>query len=90
MSLQGLADGLDLVVVLNIDDQAGDKGTQNLSDNVSDRLQRRESLEKSSRNGNSRAKVSSRHGGTDGNGEDDSYAIGKANTKQGCIKRVSE
>ena len=31
--------------------------------------------------------MSSRHRSTDGNGEDDSYGIGKTDTKQGCDKR---
>jgi len=66
---------LDLVVVLDIDDQAGNEGAQNLGDNVSGGLEGRELLEDGGHNGYGRTKVSSRHGAGDGNGEDDSYGI---------------
>ena len=64
-----------LVVVLNVDDQARDKGTQNLGDNVSGGLEGRELLEDGSHNGYGRTEMSSRHGTGDGDGEDDSYSI---------------
>ena len=58
LSFQGSGGGLDLVLVLDVDDQARDKGAQNLGDNVSDCLQWRESLEKGSCDGDARAEVS--------------------------------
>lgn len=81
LSLRGLADGLDLIVVLDVDDQARDKGAQDLGDNVSDCLQWGEFLEKGSRDGNARAEVTPRHRSTDGNGEDNSDGVGKTNTE---------
>lgn len=81
LSLRGLADGPDLVVILNVDDQARDKGAQDLGDNVSDCFQWGEFLEKGCRDGNARAEVGPRHRTTDGNGEDNPYGIGKANTE---------
>jgi len=81
LSLRGLADGPDLVVVLDVDDQTRDKGAQDLGDNVSDCLQWGEFLEKGSRDSNARAEVSPRHRTTDGNGEDNSYGIGETNTE---------
>jgi hypothetical protein len=68
-------------VVLDIDDQARDKGTQNLGNDVSDGFQGREALEEGGYNGNGRTEVTPRDGSTDGNGEDDSYGIGKTNTE---------
>ena len=88
-SLQPTGELLDLVVVLNVDDQARDKGSQNLGDDVSGSLEGRELLEERGRNGYGRAEVTSRHGSGDGNGEDDSYGVRNANTEQGYVKRVS-
>ena len=74
-SLQPMGELLDLVVVLNVDDQARDKGTHDLGDNVSGGFEGRELLEERGRKGYSGIKVSSRHRAGDGNGEDDSYGI---------------
>jgi hypothetical protein len=79
-----------LVVVLDVDDQARDKGTQNLGNDVSDGLQGREALEEGSQNGYRRTEVSPRDGSTDGNGEDNSYTIGKTDPEYGCRNRISE
>lgn len=81
LSLRDLADGLDLIVILDVNDQARDKGAQDLGDNVSDCLQWGEFLEQGSRDGNARAEVGPRYRTTDGNGEDNPYGIGKANTE---------
>ena len=58
LSLQAMGELLDLVVVLNVDDQARDKGTQNLGDNVSGGLEGREPLEDGGHDGYGRTEVS--------------------------------
>ena len=80
---------LDLVVVLNVDDQARDKGTQNLGDNVSGGLEGRELLENGGHDGYGGTEVSSRHGTGDRNGEDDSHGICETNTEHGYMGRLS-
>ena len=87
--LQGKGGGLDRIVVLDVDDQACDEGTQDLGNDVSDCLQRRESLEESSHNSYRRTEVGPRHGTTDGDGEDYSHSIGNTNSEQCCINRAS-
>jgi hypothetical protein len=77
-------------VVLGVDDKARDEGPQDLSNDVSERLQWREALENGSCNGDTRTEMGPRDGGTDGNGEDETYGIRKTNTKQGYIQRMSE
>ena len=77
-------------MVLDVDDQARDEGTQDLGNNISDCLQRREALEYCGRNCDTGTEVSPRHRSTDGNREDDSYGIGKTNAEQGYVKTVSE
>ena len=66
-------------MILDVDDQARDEGTQDLGNNVSDCLQRREALEYCGRNGDTGTEVAPRHRRSDGNREHSSNGIGKTN-----------
>lgn len=68
-------------MVLDVDDEARDEASQDLGDNVSECLQGRETLEEGSCDSDTRTEMSPRHRSTDGNGEDDSYGIRKANAE---------
>lgn len=89
IGLQGMANGLDQTVVLDVDGQARGKGPQNLGNDVSDCLQWRESLEEGGRNGYCRTEMAPRHGATDGNGKDNSYGIGESNGEQCFTRKAS-
>jgi len=80
-SFEGCGEGLDLVVVLDVDDKARDETSQDLGNDVSECLQGRKPLEEGSCNGDTRTEMSPRHRSADRNGEDDSYGIRKANTE---------
>ena len=78
---ENFREGSDLLVVLDVNDEARDESTQDLGDDVSRRLQWWEASEQDGRDGDTGTEVSPRHRSADGNGEDDSYRIGKTNTK---------
>lgn len=81
LSLQDQGESLDLVMILDVNNETRNEGAQDLSNNVSDCFQGRETLEDGGRNSNTRTEMSSRHRSTDGNGKDDSYGIGETNTE---------